>query len=102
MDDIDTKIMAGGTRSRAPAQPDERLDLLGVAFPFSLVLCKAALERLTAGKVLEIRLQDQEILRDLQVIVPRSGDQILAWEQQEDCYYLWVRRGTGCPEDLEG
>ena len=74
---------------------DQRLDISGVLIPFSLALCKSTLARMAAGAVLEIRLRDHDTLQDLLIIVERSGDNVLAWEKHDDCYYLWVRKGPG-------
>ena len=74
---------------------DQRLDISGVVIPFSLALCKSALARMAAGGILEIRLQDQDTFQDLMMILKRSADQLLAWEQQADDYYLWVRKSPG-------
>ncbi len=71
---------------------DQQLDISGELLPVSLALCKSALTRLAAGMVLEIRLRDRDTLRDLQMIVERSGDQVLAWENREEYYALWVRK----------
>ena len=72
---------------------DQRLDISGVVIPFSLVLCKGALAQMAPGAVLEIRLSDYETLQDLLIIVERSGDHILAWEQQDEHCFLWVQKG---------
>ena len=71
---------------------DQQLDISGEVIPVSLALCKSALARLAAGSVLEIRLRDRDTLQDLQMIVERSGDQVLAWENREEYYSLWVRK----------
>jgi tRNA 2-thiouridine synthesizing protein A len=71
---------------------DEILDISGVMIPFGLVLCKAALARLAAGEVLEIRLQDDDTLQDLLIILERSGDRVLACEQQGGYYQVWVQK----------
>jgi TusA-related sulfurtransferase len=96
MDDIN-KIRRPGEAhfTMASTKPDQQLDISGVLIPFSLVLCKSTLARMAAGEVLEIRLQDRDTLQDLLMILNRSGDQILAWEQQNDDYYLWVRKSPG-------
>ncbi len=73
-------------------QADQQLDICEEMLPVSLALCKSALARLAAGMVLEVRLRDRDTLQDLQLIVERSGDQVLAWETREDCYSLWVRK----------
>jgi len=51
--------------------------------------------RMAAGAVLEIRLQDRDTFQDLLMIFDRSADQLLAWEQRDDDYYLWVRKSPG-------
>ncbi|MFZ5449436.1 MAG: sulfurtransferase TusA family protein [Thermodesulfobacteriota bacterium] len=71
---------------------DLRLDISGVVIPFSLALCKSTLAQMEAGAVLEICLKDQDTLKDLLIIVERSSDDILAWEKQDDWFYLWVRK----------
>ena len=76
---------------------DQQLDISEVVIPFSLALCKSTLARMAAGTVLEICLTDHDTLQDLLIIVERSGDDILAWEKRDSCYYLWVRRS---PERL--
>ncbi len=63
--------------------------------PFSLAQCKATLTQMAAGAVLEICLSDQDTLRDLLIIMEWSGDDVLAWEKQDNCYYLWVQKGAG-------
>ena len=50
--------------------------------------------RLASGAVLEIRLRDRDTLEDLLMIVERSGDQVLAWENREEHYFLWVRKSS--------
>jgi tRNA 2-thiouridine synthesizing protein A len=74
---------------------DQRLDISGVVIPFSLALCKTTLTRMAVGAVLEICLADQDTLQDLLIIVERSGNDILAWERHDDCFYLWVRKNSG-------
>jgi TusA-related sulfurtransferase len=75
---------------------DQQLDISGVLIPFSLALCKSALTRMAGGGVLEICLRDRETLQDLLIIVERSRDDILAWEKQDECYHVWVRKSQGC------
>ena len=71
---------------------DRQLDISEVVMPFGLALCKSTLARMDPGAVLEICLTDHDTLQDLSIIVERSGDDILAWEKQDDCYHLWVRK----------
>jgi TusA-related sulfurtransferase len=79
----------------AAPKPDQQLDISGMFIPFGLVLCKATLARMAAGAILEIHLQDRDTFQDLIMIMNRSEDQLLAWEQQDDDYYLWVRKSPG-------
>ncbi|MCX5891904.1 MAG: sulfurtransferase TusA family protein [Deltaproteobacteria bacterium] len=74
---------------------DQQLDICGEVVPVSLALCKCTLVRLPAGAVLEIRLRDRDTLEDLLMIVERSEDKVLAWENREECYSLWVRKSSG-------
>lgn len=71
---------------------DQQLDISGELIPVSLALCKSVLARMGAGSVLEIRLRDRDTLEDLLMIVERSGDKVLAWENREDHYSLWVQK----------
>lgn len=60
--------------------------------PVSLAICKCTLARLASGAVLEIRLRDRDTLEDLLMIMERSEDKVLAWENREGCYSLSVRK----------
>jgi TusA-related sulfurtransferase len=71
---------------------DQQLNICEEVIPVSLALCKSALAQLADGAVLEIHLRDRGTLEDLQMIVERCGDQILAWENREEYYSLWVRK----------
>lgn len=75
-----------------PMKADQRLDISEVLIPISLALCKSTLAQMAAGAVLEICLKDHDTLRDLLIIIERSGDDVLAWEKQDNCYYVWVRK----------
>jgi TusA-related sulfurtransferase len=78
-----------------PMKSDQRLDISGVVIPFSLALCKSTLAQMASGAVLEICLGDHDTLQDLLIIVERSGDNVLAWEKHDECYYLWVQKNPG-------
>jgi TusA-related sulfurtransferase len=73
---------------------NQQLDICGEVTPVSLALCKCTLARLAFGAVLEIRLRDRDTLEDLLMIVERSEDKVLAWENREECYSLWVKKGS--------
>lgn len=79
---------------------DQQLDISAVLIPISLALCKSALTKMAPGGVLKIRLSDPETLRDLLIIVERSGDDVLAWEKQDGCYHVWVRKNPNGHEPI--
>lgn len=93
---INKLFLAGEAPGRrfAPMRTDQQLDISGIVIPISLALCKATLAQMAAGAVLEIRLRDEETLRDLLMIVERSEDRVLAWERQEKHYCVWVQKGA--------
>lgn len=71
---------------------DQQLDICREVIPVSLALYKSVLTRMGAGAALEIRLRDRDTLEDLLMIVERSGDKVLAWENREEYYSLRVRK----------
>ncbi len=71
---------------------DQRLDISDIVMPFGLALCKSTLTRMASGAILEICLADHDTLQDLLIILKRSGDEVLAWEKHDGCYYLWVQK----------
>ena len=71
---------------------DQQLNICGEVTHVSLAICKCTLGRLASGAVLEIRLRDRDTLEDLLMIVERSEDKVLAWENREEHYSLWVRK----------
>jgi len=80
-----------------PDRPDRRadstLDASQVVIPFSLVLCKAALERLAPGQILAVLVSSRPTLEDLVTILSRSGNVILGWEAHGTGFRLWVQKG---------
>lgn len=75
-------------------QTDEILNLCGVLAPYCFLLCKSALASLKAGEILEIHLSDQQTLKDLLVILDRSGEKVLSVLQQEERTRLRVQKGS--------
>ncbi len=73
---------------------DQQLDICAEVTPVSLAICKCTLARLASGAVLEIRLRDRDTLEDLLLIVDRSEDKVLAWEDREEHFSLWVQKSS--------
>jgi TusA-related sulfurtransferase len=87
-------------KNQGPAVPhrphrraDSTLDASRVVFPFSLVLCKAALERLAPGQILAVLVSSRPTLEDLVTILSRGGNIILGWEAHGSGFRLWVQKG---------
>ncbi|MHB9074846.1 MAG: sulfurtransferase TusA family protein [Desulfobaccales bacterium] len=97
MSGVRQRVPSAAAMRVTPMKSDQRLDISGVLIPFSLALFKSTLAQMAAGAVLEICLKDHDTLRDLLIIVERSGDDVLAWEKQGDCYYVWVQKNPGQP-----
>lgn len=72
---------------------DHILDLRGVITPLCLFQCKCALKTLSEGEVLEVVLADEDVVRDLSMIVERSGDEMLFRNEKEGMVSLGIRKG---------
>jgi TusA-related sulfurtransferase len=73
---------------------DEKVDIRGLVEPYSLLMLKSVLASMEPGAVLEIDVRDPDTIKDILAIVDRSGEQLLAGEQDEDGSRLWVRKGS--------
>lgn len=73
-------------------KPDQRLDLRGVIDPCGFLLCKATLASMRQGDVLEIFIADPDTLKDLLIILERSGEVLLGSEKLGDRFRLLVRK----------
>ena len=73
-------------------QADEQLDLCGIVTPCSLMLCKSTLASMKAGAILEVHLSDPETLKDLLLILKRSGEEIVKRVQHGEMTCFWVKK----------
>ena len=81
--------------TRAAGQPvDQHLDVRGLACPMPLLKAKQALNRLSAGALLEVRATDPGSERDFEVFAHQSGHELLrsCREQDEFVYILRKKR----------
>jgi tRNA 2-thiouridine synthesizing protein A len=71
---------------------DEKLDASGLTCPLPLLKAKQTLNRMDAGKVLEILCTDPSSVRDFKVFSDQSGNQLLKSEQADGEYVYWLRK----------
>ncbi len=71
---------------------DEQLDLCGLIAPYCLLLCKAKLASMPSGTVLEIRVGDPETVRDLLMVLDRSGEKVVARLQSGETTHIWIQK----------
>lgn len=72
---------------------DEQLDLCGMIAPYCLLLCKSKLASMRPGTVLEIRVGDPETVRDLLMVLDRSGERVVARLQSREATHIWIQKG---------
>ncbi|SDU62001.1 sulfurtransferase TusA family protein [Desulfobacula phenolica] len=70
------------------------LDLRGVISPIDLLKCKSRLKSMEQGDLIEVMLADLEVVKDLIVIIKRSGDEILYKKKSMDCICLGIKKGS--------
>jgi TusA-related sulfurtransferase len=74
---------------------DETVDTTDVVCPVTFAKVKAALEELAEGRILSIRLNDGEPVRNIPRSVKEEGHQILKLSENGDGAYSLVVRKTG-------
>jgi len=70
----------------------KRLNLLDVAEPICLLMCKRSIEGMRDGDVLEILMRDPVAVENLVKVVERSSDQVLGSKRQGDHFRIEIRR----------
>ncbi len=71
---------------------DESLDVTGLNCPLPLLKAKQSLNRLEAGKVLEVVCTDPGSVRDFDVFSRQSGHELLKSAESEGTYTYWLRK----------
>lgn len=76
-------------------QPVLTIDITADSCPITFVKAKLALERLSAGEVLQVRLNGGEAVKNVPRIVHNEGHTILSLLKQDDGSYLMdVEKGS--------
>ncbi len=69
------------------------LDLIGVIAPVSLFKCKSTLKAMPKGSILKVFINDDEVVKDLTLIINRSNDSVLMLKKQDDYTMIQIMRG---------
>lgn len=69
------------------------INLTGLLPPICLLQCKKQLSEMAPGDIICVCLQDQEILRDLVLIIERSKDKIIKQQMEADAYRIYIQKG---------
>jgi TusA-related sulfurtransferase len=75
----------------APVTPDASVDITAERCPMTYVRVKLALERLEAGRVLEVWLTGEEPLRNIPKSAREDGHEVLSLEPGETKSRLLIR-----------
>jgi len=70
-----------------------KLNLVGVAWPVSLLKFKCSVNGLSASKVLEVLTRDPDVVANITMIVDRSEDTLINQQKQGDLYRLSIQKG---------
>lgn len=69
------------------------LDLTGVIAPVSLLKCKSTLKTMSKGDILTVFINDDEVIKDLTLIIKRSKDSVLMLQKEDDHTLIQIMRG---------
>ena len=78
--------------AEAEHQPDQSLDLRGVACPMNWVQTKLQLEEMEAGQLLEVTIDDGEAVRNVPRSVKAEGHKIVQVIPLEGAFKLLVEK----------
>ena len=73
------------------------LDIRGIIFPLDLLQFKNCLNAMKKGERLEVILNDEEVARNLKLLVQRSDDALLYHKKHMDyiCLGILKKEGSG-------
>ncbi len=71
------------------------LDLRGVACPMNFVKTKLYMDKIPAGTVIEVLLDDGEPIESVSASISEEGHEIVQSEQQIEGYYCLLIRKNG-------
>ena len=69
------------------------LNLAGLLPPICLLQCKKQLNAMAPGDIICVCLQDQETMRDLELIIERSKDKIIKQQMVDGIYRIYIQKG---------
>ena len=72
--------------------PDAELDLRGIICPYNFVKTKLRLDRMEAGEVLAVLLDDGEPIRNVPQSVTNEGHTVVSQQSLSDCYRVMIRK----------
>ena len=72
--------------------PDDTLDVRGECCPYPLIRTKKQVESLKSGEILEIIADDPVAPQNIDAWAKKSGNKLLAVEQDGNTYKVYVRR----------
>lgn len=72
----------------------QHLDARGLECPMPLLKTKLALKPLQVGDVLWVTATDSGSWRDIKKFIELTEHELVAAEQQADCYQYWIKKGA--------
>lgn len=72
---------------------DKELDTKGLNCPLPLLRLKMMMPELQVGEVVLVLATDPAAHLDFGVFTEKSGHEILAYEQKDDVYHFYIRKG---------
>lgn len=86
--------MIPATMTIPPPQSDRHIDVSSEVCPMTFVLVRLALDQMTTGQVLEVRLRGAEPRRNIPLTATEQGHEVLALTDGANGEaILWLRRG---------
>ena len=72
---------------------DQELDITRDVCPMTFVRTRLALDRMTTGQVLRVRLRGDEPRRNVPRTATEQGHAVLAEQEEDGTLLLWIRKG---------
>jgi TusA-related sulfurtransferase len=88
----DVTQKSSGSQDKPEDSYDVFLDITSDVCPLTFVKTKLLIERMTAGQIAEVRLNDGEPLANVPRSVEEHGHEVLSLEPEEDGGRVWRLR----------
>ena len=72
--------------------PDEVADLKGLNCPMPVLKTKKALDKIGAGKILQVDLTDAGSKSDLPAMIKRTGNMLLETTENDGVYTFYIKK----------